>query len=55
MERLTVGIAADMAVTHHVIEIFVMNTVCYMLQLQIWTRMNHLLYDITAEERDQPE
>ena len=55
VERLAVGTAADMAVIHHVIQLFSMNTVCFMSLLQIWTRIDHLLYDITAEEEDQPQ
>ena len=34
---------------------FTMNTVCFMLLLQIWTRMDHLLYGITAGEVDEPQ
>ena len=54
MERLAVGTAADMAVIHHVTKIFAMNIICYMLLLQIWTRMDHLLNNITVKEEDQP-
>ena len=40
MEGLAVGTAADIAVIHHVIELFAMNTVCFMSLLQIRTRID---------------
>ena len=45
---------SDMDTINEAIQVFTMSTISYMSLLQMWTTMDHLLYDITPEEEAQP-